>query len=496
MTMVAASVTFVNFSILQGSAVAAITKEECRVDEYGETVCEDDYDEDEYDDEEYDDEEDDDLYDYGGYGGDEGGECKDSHESCMYWASVGECDANPRWMHPNCKEACGKCTDAKIGHRPPHSADKDRMLQMIAQYGEPQRIEGSEASSTLAVVRQTNSYMKNFVGAPNPTHNMTAHVMKECRNRHELCSFWVAIGECEANPAFMVTNCAPSCRSCHKIDFQTRCPPRDPSAKPALQPGDLNLMFERILQGASDSTDAFRNDGITPSYTVTVHSRPTSSAQSLGVHETTDHQEPPWVITFDNFLTNEECDHMIRLGHKHKYQRSKDVGEQKFDGSFDGHESTSRTSENAWCSDREGCRNDLVASRLHNRMSQVTGIPAQNSEDMQLLKYEVGQFYRIHHDFIPHQRDRQCGPRILTFFLYLSDVEEGGGTAFQNLGNLTIIPKKGRALLWPSVLNSDPSKIDKRMRHEALPVWKGTKFAANAWVHLYDYLTPQRAGCN
>ena len=91
-----------------------------------------------------------------------------------------------------------------------------------------------------------------------------------------------------------------------------------------------------------------------------------------------------------------------------------------------------------------------------------------------------GQFYRTHHDYIPHQKDRQCGPRILTFFLYLSDVEAGGGTDFPKL-NITVMPKKGRALLWPSVLNSSPLMPDDRMKHQALPVEAGTKFAANAW---------------
>jgi hypothetical protein len=68
-------------------------------------------------------------------------------------------------------------------------------------------------------------------------------------------------------------------------------------------------------------------------------------------------------------------------------------------------------------------------------------IPPENSEDLQILKYEVGQFYNTHHDYIPHQKDRQCGPRILTFFLYLSDVEAGGGTDFPDLG-ITVNPKR------------------------------------------------------
>jgi len=117
-----------------------------------------------------------------------------------------------------------------------------------------------------------------------------------------------------------------------------------------------------------------------------------------------------------------------------------------------------------------------------------------NFEDFQILRYELDQFYKQHHDFILHQVDRNPGPRILTFFLYLSDVEEGGETSFPKL-NIKVKPKKGRVLLWPSVLSSNPESVDDRMDHEALPVIKGTKFAANAWIHLYDYMYPHSLGC-
>jgi len=42
------------------------------------------------------------------------------------------------------------------------------------------------------------------------------------------------------------------------------------------------------------------------------------------------------------------------------------------------------------------------------------------------------------------------------------------------------MPKQGRALLWPSVLNSDPHEVDPRTTHQALPVGKDSlKFGAN-----------------
>ena len=56
-------------------------------------------------------------------------------------------------------------------------------------------------------------------------------------------------------------------------------------------------------------------------------------------------------------------------------------------------------------------------------------------------------------------------------------------------------PKKGRALLWPSVLNEDTARMDERTHHEAKPVIEGRKFAANAWIHLYDFAKPNLWGC-
>ena len=35
---------------------------------------------------------------------------------------------------------------------------------------------------------------------------------------------------------------------------------------------------------------------------------------------------------------------------------------------------------------------------------------------------------------------------------------------------------------------------ERKTHHEALPVEKGVKYAANLWMHLYDFKTPSRAG--
>mmetsp|Transcript_19459 Transcript_19459/g.42303 ORF Transcript_19459/g.42303 Transcript_19459/m.42303 type:complete len:210 (+) Transcript_19459:864-1493(+) len=125
--------------------------------------------------------------------------------------------------------------------------------------------------------------------------------------------------------------------------------------------------------------------------------------------------------------------------------------------------------------------------------SQHNSIPRVNYESFQLLHYDKKQFYRSHHDS-SRTDDTPAGHRILTFFLYLTDVEEGGETHFNKLG-LSIKPKKGRALVWPSVLDENPELWDSRMYHEAKDVIKGEKRAANHWIHLNDYITPNDWGC-
>lgn len=82
--------------------------------------------------------------------------------------------------------------------------------------------------------------------------------------------------------------------------------------------------------------------------------------------------------------------------HKEGYKRSEDVGAIKLDGTVEGVKSKGRTSENAWCTTRGGCRNATLAHMIHKRMERILEIPAQNSEDFQILRYEVGQFYEVH----------------------------------------------------------------------------------------------------
>ena len=130
------------------------------------------------------------------------------------------------------------------------------------------------------------------------------------------------------------------------------------------------------------------------------------------------------------------------------------------------------------------------------RIQNVTGVPFRNYEHFQVLRYEPGQYYRTHHDMSERDNAMAAGARVYTFFLYLSDVEEGGETNFPRLDDLDVRPRKGRALLWPSVLSDDPTLRDERTVHQAKAVLKGIKYAANAWVHSFNFRVANEWGCS
>jgi len=298
---------------------------------------------------------------------------------------------------------------------------------------------------------------------------------QKCIDKSKMCPQWIKAGECKKHPGYMVLNCAKSCKYCHlQSDYELRCPMNEEYMKRVRSlknPGDLNAMFERIVHLYNAHKNETEDDGVIP-WDLEILS------------------SDPWILRFDNFFTEEEAQGIIDAAGT--FERSTDVGKKDDTGHFAKVTSTSRTSKNAWCHER--CWGAPMVQQVMQRVEDLVGIPLDNSEHLQILEYEIGQFYRTHHDYIPNQNQMSCGPRILTWFMYLSDVDEGGATNFPRLG-IKNEPKLGRVVFWPSVLDEDPTLIDTRTYHEAQPVIKGRKYGANSWFHLYDFQTPNRWTC-
>jgi prolyl 4-hydroxylase len=347
--------------------------------------------------------------------------------------------------------------------------------ELGSDMGKSQRLDTEFASEILDRIAKARVYMEMVA-----IDDKYDKVRGICKNSHPMCALWAVLGDCEDNAKFMTENCAPVCESCEQVHPETRCP-LDPDAIDALYPGDLDKMFRDIVTNPD-----FQQ------YEPKVLSRPDYASGDSA--ETADYQLGPWIVVFDNAMSGEEADRLIYFGRTMGYQLSTTVGSRK-DGTYMESSSLFRTSTNTWC--KGHCYADPTTRAVADRIANITGTPEMNSGYLQLLRYEEGQFYTTHNDYIQHQRQRPQGVRILTFYFYLNDMEEkyGGGTHFPKL-NLTVTPKKGRAVLWPSVLNNDPNMKDARTDHEAMGVLSGVKYGVNLWIHQRDYKTPSKRGCD
>uniref|UniRef100_H2YXY5 procollagen-proline 4-dioxygenase n=1 Tax=Ciona savignyi TaxID=51511 RepID=H2YXY5_CIOSA len=134
----------------------------------------------------------------------------------------------------------------------------------------------------------------------------------------------------------------------------------------------------------------------------------------------------------------------------------------------------------SWLNDTSG----PVIAKLTRRISEITGLSMNTTEELQVANYGVGGEYPPHLDVASddHRKrmyDHPDGERIATFLIYLSEVEEGGGTAFVRAG-VAAKPIKGSAVFWYNMYPS--GDIDIRTFHGACPVIIGNKWASNKWI--------------
>ncbi|MBS0627106.1 MAG: 2OG-Fe(II) oxygenase [Verrucomicrobia bacterium] len=192
--------------------------------------------------------------------------------------------------------------------------------------------------------------------------------------------------------------------------------------------------------------------------------------------------DSPLVYACDCFLSDEECDYLINLA-KPSLTRST-VADTASAKNLLHSARTSFGMFFPW-----GIKDKIVRD-IHRRIAQITDIPEENGESMQVLHYGIGAEYQPHYDtFDPATPGglihyNRGGQRVATFIMYLNTPKKGGETIFPEIG-LKITPKKGKALLFYNVNAegiSDPMSL-----HGGAPVIEGEKWIMTRWLREGEF---------
>jgi prolyl 4-hydroxylase len=179
----------------------------------------------------------------------------------------------------------------------------------------------------------------------------------------------------------------------------------------------------------------------------------------------------PYII--DGVLTPEECRYIIEKATP-MFTRSGVVGVKGAD--------ESRTSETAWIS-----RDDPVARKVFAKAMEATGKTIEHCENLQIVKYEPGTYYRAHHDSCCEDSDscsifeRDGGQRVATFLVYLNSEFTDGETHFPQHGDIKMKANPGSGIMFRP-LGEEDDKCHPKALHAGLPISSGTKYVCNAWV--------------
>ena len=182
------------------------------------------------------------------------------------------------------------------------------------------------------------------------------------------------------------------------------------------------------------------------------------------------HHEQPWIASSDDIFSALDCRHLIGLGQAMlRPSLTVHPGDAQL---VQNQLRTPSFSEDPW------------AIHLQRRLCRLLDLPFVNAEPLSLLRYQPGQEYRPHRDYLSPSslatpEGRRLGQRTHTVFVYLGDVGRGGETDFPDLG-VRISPKRGRAVMFSNI-DAD-GRPDPRSLHAGMPVIEGEKWLGTLWL--------------
>lgn len=184
-----------------------------------------------------------------------------------------------------------------------------------------------------------------------------------------------------------------------------------------------------------------------------------------------------YIKEIPNFLSKEECQKIQEIS-QGKLSKSR-----VYTSDTDIQDDNVRISEQCWLKDLD----DPMLITISERIAKITHTDVKSQEELQVVKYKEGGFYKPHYDACNKETD-DCkrlngglGPRFITFIMYLNDGFEGGETHFPNI-HTSIKPEMGKAAIFYNV--DDDGEILPKSLHGGMGVIGGEKWIANKWIRL------------
>jgi prolyl 4-hydroxylase len=178
-------------------------------------------------------------------------------------------------------------------------------------------------------------------------------------------------------------------------------------------------------------------------------------------------------VIFRKFITPDEQDYILAKS-ENLFKESTVVGSDGNSIMMDV-----RKSETAWIP-----KDDPIIKKIYERALAKTNLKFENAEDMQVVRYQPGGFYKAHQDAFCDETSIKMldsrGQRKGTFIMYLNEDYEGGGTEFPTLGK--VYKGSERDALYFHTLDKN-NKCCEDAKHGGLEVTKGQKIICNMWFH-------------
>lgn len=291
--------------------------------------------------------------------------------------------------------------------------------------------------------------------------------LQPCSDLNAQCSYWAAIGECEKNPRYMLSMCQVSCHRC---------------------PGDntkMNAKIYRELESlAADPASSQQQQ---------------AQSQQKKKPQLREISFSPRAFIVDDFLSGEECEGLKQHAMPH-LEHAKTINMKTGEYQDDKVRTNSQMYVN-----KTSCLNDPLISGIITRLHMLARVPFGHAEQLQVGRYEQGQFYQPHFDSEPLQNVN----RVATVIMYLEEPDAGGETMFpkqRSCGGADafkeccakrdelvdaeghgfwVAGKKGQAVLFYSH-DLDGTKNPYSL-HGSCPVLAGEKWIAQQWFRVKPY---------